>query len=82
MIKLSEKILKKYFQRGEGRLWELAKNSIFSPRVILNLKMMMIPKRVMNLLILLLLNYPVYKYVSETETNVVQFGEMNVNYII
>lgn len=42
---------------------------------------MMIPKRVMNLLILLLLN-PVYKYVSETETNVVQFGEMNVNYII
>lgn len=23
-----------------------------------------------------------YKYVSETETNVVQFGEMNVNYII
>lgn len=48
---------------------------------ILNLKMM-IPKRVMNLLILLLLNYPVYKYVSETETNVVQFGEMNVNYII
>lgn len=48
---------------------------------ILNLKMM-IPKRVMNLLILLLLNYPVYKYVSETETNVVQFSEMNVNYII
>lgn len=43
---------------------------------------MMVPKRVMNLLILLLLNYPVYKYVSETETNVVQFGEMNVNYII